>query len=126
MPLLEDRLQDSEQAVRQHLAGQLEGLAKVRIGSFWPAYMVHVWCRSDGVGYDVLQLCVAEGGDEGYDILLSTILKVIAALLVDPKQEVTQGTLASHCHPLSQQLLTLNRMFRFGQQLAPHSSPLLV
>lgn len=61
VPLLEDRLQDSEQAVRQHLAGQLEGLAK---------------------------LCVAEGGDEGYDILLSTILKVIAALLVDPKQEV--------------------------------------
>src|SRR3546814_6473505 len=29
--LLEDRLQDSEQAVRQHLAGQLEGLAKVRL-----------------------------------------------------------------------------------------------
>lgn len=30
IPLLEDRLQDSEQAVRQHLAGQLEGLAKVK------------------------------------------------------------------------------------------------
>jgi hypothetical protein len=36
------------------------------------------------------QFCVEQGGEEGYDILLSTILKVIAALLVDPKQEVSR------------------------------------
>lgn len=70
------------------------------------------------------QFCVEEGGEEGYEILLFTILKVIAALLVDPKQEVKGSTHLQFFFP-AQSNLVFSCRTRCGQQQATRWSACL-
>lgn len=88
MPVLETLVSDPEFVVRQHLAAQFGGAAAVRasLRVVRHGLLTHpVLTRSPICSG--MQICRAEGGEEGYQLLVDTILPTLCRLVSDPQSE---------------------------------------